>query len=139
MVAGEREKDKGQRAQHNDVNRPVERNEAEYVTVAQQRAPQGELDLIPALHRVPSRTFGDWAQFPVVAAEASMPAHPSLFSDYESILWADVRRARADANVTPPCAGQQLVAVRRPALRPLRGGGCGHGQRCRTGFEPCTR
>ena len=41
-----------------------------------------------------------------------MPAHPSLLSHHQSVIWADLRRVPSDGDVTLPRAGHQFVAIR---------------------------
>ncbi len=78
IVPGEGEQHDGQTAQHHDVDGPVEGDEAQHVAVAQGRAAQRELDLVPALDPLATGLLRLRAPDPVVAAQAPVPARRTV-------------------------------------------------------------
>jgi hypothetical protein len=112
-VVGEQEHRGGERAQDQEVERTVHRDQPQDVTVAQRLASQRQHDLVPCGRVLPGRMLRRGERDPRVAAQAAVPAQAARFPGEQLILGAQRGRVRAQDLVAVQPAADQLIAQLR--------------------------
>jgi hypothetical protein len=120
-VAGEQQHGGGQRAQHQEVEQPVQGDQPQDVAVAQRLAPERQHDLVPGRRVLPDRMLRRGERQPGVAAHAPVPAQAARFPGEQLVLGTQRGRVRAEDLVAVQPAVDQLVAQLRPEAARLLG------------------
>jgi hypothetical protein len=120
-VVGEQEHRGGERAQDQEVERTVHRDQPQDVTVAQRLASQRQGYLVPCGRVPPGRMLRRGESDPGVTAQAPVPAQAARFPGKQLVLGPQRGRVRAQDLVALQPAADQLVAQLRAEAARLLG------------------
>jgi len=131
-VVGEQEHRGGERAQDQEVERTVHRDQPQDVTVTQRLASQRQGYVVPRGRVLPGRMLRRGERDPGVAAQAPVPAQAPRLPGEQLVFGPQRGRVRAEDLVALQPAADQLVAQLRAEAARLLGPRRRHVRRRRT-------